>query len=669
MQRNRLIVFVIAALMSMADARLAPAQEYKLIYNWVGTTGLYEPGSPMVFDSQGNLYGTLAGGVFKLSPPSAAGGQWTEQVLIDSTGPSVHVPSHGLLFDAKGNLFGVQTTARQVDGQNVSGYVAEVSPPSTSGGAWTSEVLYLFPDDPTQTTICEFPESYLTMDSQGNLYGTCTDAGATNLGGVYKLSPPSQAGGQWTQQLLHAFANDGVDGNGPGPEAGLIFDAQGNLYGATENGGSDNAGVVFELSPSTGGAWTETILYTFQFGGPATPMGALVFDHQGNLYTTTSAGGVAATGGGTSGGVIELSPPANRGSEWTLTQVYGFKGKATDGSGPAAGVLFDAAGNIWGTTFHGGPYYSSGPANTDGVLFELMPQGGGGWKEVVRHFFGAPGDVFAVNYPLVIDSKGNIYGGGSGCASAGCTGIFEYTNSAPTLAPNVAASGLVNGASFAQGGIVPGEIATVFGTGLTSSSGVNLTSGLPLVTTFLNASVIVNGKAAPLFAIDNVNGQEQINFQVPWEVGGESTASISVTSGGASSSTVEAPVLAAQPGIINYSAAGGDFGVILHSDYQLADSAHPLMAGETVLIYCTGLGAVSSPPADGAAATGQTTLVMPKVTIGGVIAPVSFSGLAPDFVGLNQVNVQVPSGLKAGNQPVVMTSGGVSSNSVLAPVE
>jgi uncharacterized protein (TIGR03437 family) len=109
--------------------------------------------------------------------------------------------------------------------------------------------------------------------------------------------------------------------------------------------------------------------------------------------------------------------------------------------------------------------------------------------------------------------------------------------------------------------------------------------------------------------------------------------------------------------------------VILHSDYQLADSAHPLMAGETVLIYCTGLGAVSSPPADGAAATGQTTLVMPKVTIGGVIAPVSFSGLAPDFVGLNQVNVQVPSGLKAGNQPVVMTSGGVSSNSVLAPVE
>jgi uncharacterized protein (TIGR03437 family) len=669
MHSGRLVVFVIAALVAIADARLARAQEYKLIYSWVGKTGIYEPGSPMTMDSQGNLYGTLAGGVFKLSPPSVAGGQWTEQVLIDSTGPSVRLPSHGLLFDAKGNLFGLSTTQGQVEGQYVSGYITEVSPPSTSGGAWTSEILYLFPDDPTQTTICEFPQSYLTMDSQGNLYGTCTNVGATNLGGVYKLSPPGQAGGQWTQQLLHAFANDGVDGNGPGPEAGLIFDAQGNLYGTTENGGSDNAGVVFELSPGAGGEWTETILYTFKFdGGPATPYGALVFDHQGNLYTTTTAGGVTATGGGAAGGVIELSPPANQGSEWTLTQVYGFKGKATDGAFPAAGVLFDAAGNIWGTTFHGGPYYSSGPANTDGVLFELMPQGGGGWKEVVRHFFGAPGDVFAVTYPLVIDSKGNVYGGGSGCNTNGCTGIFEYTNSAPALGPSIAASGLVNGASFASGGIVPGEIATVFGTGLTSSSGINLTSGLPLVTNFLNTSVMVDGTVAPLFAIDNVNGQEQINFQVPWEVSQESTATISVTSGGASSSTVEVPVLAAQPGIINYSAAGGNFGVILHSDYQLADSAHPVNAGETVLIYCTGLGAVSPTPTDGTAATGQSTIATPKVTIGGVNAPVSFSGLAPDFVGLNQVNVQIPSGLKAGNQPVVMTSGGVSSNSVLVPV-
>jgi uncharacterized repeat protein (TIGR03803 family) len=552
----RLVVFVIAVLVAMADAHLALPQEYKLIYTWMGTSGIFEPGSPMTMDSQGNFYGTLAGGVFELSPPAEAGGQWTEQVLIDSTEPSVRVPSHGLLFDAAGNLFGVQTTAAQAEGQAITGYIAEVSPPSAPGGTWTSQILYLFADDETtSSTNCEVPQSYLTMDSKGNLYGTCINAGANGWGGVYELSPPSQAGGQWTVQLLHSFANDGVDGNGPGPEAGLILDAHANLYGTTENGGSDNAGVVFELSPGAGGQWTETILYTFEFSGPNTPMGAPVFDHQGNLYTTTADGGTNGAGA-----VVELSPPANQSSDWTLTELYGFGGKTTTGRNPATGVVFDAAGNLWGTTTHGSTYYSTGPANTDGVLFELMPQAGGRWQEVVRHLFGAPGDVLGAGSSMVIDSKGNIYGGGSGCNAAGCTGIFEYTNSAPALGPSFAASGLVNGASFAQGGIVPGEIATLFGTGLTSSSGINLTSGLPLETTFLNASVMVDGKAAPVFAIDNVNGQERINFQVPWEVGGQSTATISVTSGGASSSTAVVPVLAAQPGIINYSAAGGNFG-------------------------------------------------------------------------------------------------------------
>ena len=224
MQRSRLVVVVIAALVAIAGARLAPAQEYNIIYSWTGKSNIFDPNGPMAMDSQGNLYGILAGGVFKLSPPSEAGGQWTEQVLIDSASePGVHVPERGLLFDAKGNLYGVSIQEGQVEGQYVSGFIAEVSPPSAPGGSWTSQIIYMFPDDPTETTICEYPQSYLTIDSQGNLYGTCTNVGATNLGGVYKLSPPSEPGGQWTQQLLHAFANDGVDGNGPAPMAGLIF--------------------------------------------------------------------------------------------------------------------------------------------------------------------------------------------------------------------------------------------------------------------------------------------------------------------------------------------------------------------------------------------------------------------------------------------------------------
>jgi uncharacterized protein (TIGR03437 family) len=235
--------------------------------------------------------------------------------------------------------------------------------------------------------------------------------------------------------------------------------------------------------------------------------------------------------------------------------------------------------------------------------------------------------------------------------------------------PSFTASGIVNGASFAKGGIVPGEIATLFGSNLTSSVGINLTSGLPLVTTFLNVSVMVNDKAVPLFAVDDVNGQEQINFQVPWEVSSGATAKIAVINNGTTSATVTVPVLAAQPGIINYSAAGGNFGVILHDNFHLADSGHPVVPGETVLIYCTGLGAVASAPADGAAANGQSTVVQAKVAMGGISAAVSFSGLAPGFVGLYQVNAAVPSGLASGNQPVVITLGGSPSNSVLLPVQ
>jgi uncharacterized protein (TIGR03437 family) len=132
--------------------------------------------------------------------------------------------------------------------------------------------------------------------------------------------------------------------------------------------------------------------------------------------------------------------------------------------------------------------------------------------------------------------------------------------------------------------------------------------------------------------------------------------------------TVAVPVLAAHPGIFNYSAGDLVFGAILHANFQLADTADPAVAGETVLIYCTGLGAVSSAPADGAAANGQKTLAMPVVIIGGANAPVSFSGLAPGFVGLYQINAQVPAGLKSGNQPVVIAMGSTSSNSVLLPV-
>ena len=236
-----------------------------------------------------------------------------------------------------------------------------------------------------------------------------------------------------------------------------------------------------------------------------------------------------------------------------------------------------------------------------------------------------------------------------------------------TPAPTIAS--VTNGASFASGSVTPGEIATLFGANLTSATGINLTSSLPLPAEFLDVGVSVNGSLAPLFAIDNVNGQQQINFQVPWEAGNKSTATIEVLHNGIPSESLVVPVLHAQPGIINYNVNGTAFGVILHADYQLADSAHPLKAGETALIYCTGLGAVHSPPASGAAASGQMTIAAATVKIGGISGSVAFAGLAPDFVGLNQVNFVVPEGVKSGNQPVVLTIGGASGPPVVVPVQ
>ena len=280
------------------------------------------------------------------------------------------------------------------------------------------------------------------------------------------------------------------------------------------------------------------------------------------------------------------------------------------------------------------------------------------------------------------DSQGNIYVAGYTARTAlpVTTGAFQTANagnfdgfiakiqvSLGPLVPTVTA--VVNGASFVGGGVVPGEIATAFGTNITSSNGINLTSSLPLPTTFLTDSLMVNNQPVALFAVDNVNGQQQYNFQVPWEVASGPTVTIAASNNGTSSASITVPVLTAQPGIFNYSAGGNTFGAILHANYQLASTADPAKPGETVLIYCTGLGAVSSPPANGEPGKGQPTMATPTVTVGGTKAIVSFSGLAPGFVGLYQINVEVPAGLTAGNQPVVVEVAGASSNSVLLPVQ
>jgi uncharacterized repeat protein (TIGR03803 family) len=181
---------------------------------------------------------------------------------------------------------------------------------------------------------------------------------------VFELTPA--AGGGWTEKVLHNFNENGTDG--ALPRAPLIFDAAGNLYGTTEYGGTyydSDLGTVFELTPTAGGGWTETVLHNFNGTDGEFPYSSLIFDGAGNLYGTTSAGGTYSSclSGYYCGTVFELTPAAGGG--WTETVLHSF-GNGTDGYSPSAGLIFDAAGNLYGTTPHGGTYEG-------GTVFEVTP--------------------------------------------------------------------------------------------------------------------------------------------------------------------------------------------------------------------------------------------------------------------------------------------------------
>jgi uncharacterized repeat protein (TIGR03803 family) len=252
----------------------------------------------------------------------------------------------------------------------------------------------------------ESPGGSVIFDSAGNLYGTTVHGGASGVGNVYELSP--QANGSWKEKVLHTF--DGADGDYP--ESSLIFDSAGNLYGTAAVGGAYGDGTVFELSPNADGSWKLTTLYSF--GGKSddggAPMASLIFDVAGNLYGTTSGGG-AYRGDGT---VFELSPA---GGSWTETVLYSFNGK--DGESPESSLIFDAAGNLYGTTYSGGGFSA-------GVVFELSPGANGKWTETVLHRFA--GQSGAGPYAaLISDASGNLYGTTVGGGTYGVGTVFELS--------------------------------------------------------------------------------------------------------------------------------------------------------------------------------------------------------------------------------------------------
>ena len=411
----RLVVIQVIAVgaLTFLFAGDAWSASYKVPYNFNSANA--GPSSGLIVDGAGNAYGTTAQGgndhsgtVYELSPT-------TGYHLLFAFSNAAHggkQPQGNLAFDSAGNLYGTTVyggTNKAACNNRGCGVVFELSPPS-NGGLWTETVLYSFCSEAN----CEDganPQTGVVFDSTGNIYGTTMSGGNQNAlcqgpgcGTVFELQF-SQSG--WTESILYKFMGNGVDG--ANPLGGLVFENTGILYGTVSSFGPLNGGSIFQLSPSEG-TWVFEVIYAFNgFSGSKDGLGpeaGLVFDSEGNLYGTTLRGGAFGSGEGSGfGTVFELSPGTGG---WTEKILYSFAG-STDGAEPESSVVLDSSGNLYGTTFAGGEPTGCSKSGC-GTVYKLAPNQGGQWTESIFRFpvDGALGLQPAA--PLILDAGGKVYG-------------------------------------------------------------------------------------------------------------------------------------------------------------------------------------------------------------------------------------------------------------------
>jgi len=371
--------------------RPAQAAHESVLYNFGGDDlgDGSQPNSRLTSDGAGNFYGTTQygglgyGTVFELSPNGKKG--WNETILHTFTGGADGaVPEQSwVIFDGAGNLYGTAAVDNIGSGgpcaNSGCGVVWELS---LVGGGWTETVLYTFCQQDGCTDGSN-PINGLVFDTAGNLYGTTNNGTG---GTVFELSP---SGSGWTEQVIYVTPYNLY--------AGLTIDASGNIFGATVPVGFPPS-TVFELSPNGNGGWNSAVIATFKNATKdgAAAAGTAVLDAAGNLYGTTAGGGIY-----NNGTVFKLTH--GKKGKWSEKILYSFKGATKkDGSLPWAGIAFDAAGNIYGTTVNGGKY-------GEGTLYELVAVGKRAYKEkILRNFNYTDG---ALPYgSLILDSAGNLYG-------------------------------------------------------------------------------------------------------------------------------------------------------------------------------------------------------------------------------------------------------------------
>jgi hypothetical protein len=400
----RLLLAAGLAQTALIPARPATAAKFELVHSFSGGADGAQPGQKFTADSQGNLFGVatyITQTLFELKR-SPTGSFAFKTLRCDCFGQR---PQGALIADTQGNLYGTD----YVDG---NGYAFElVNGGGRNGHGWGRTNLAPVPAY-SSTLIYAGSASGAPYDGHSPLYAVSYNGGIDNAGTVYSLTSNN---GQWTTTVLYEFCSGGFPcPDGDGPAGAPVLDPSGNILGTTAyGGGANDAGVVFKLSWN-GSSWVESVLYDFcsaaQCKDGSNPFGDLVADAAGNLLGTATAGGDGAycpSGTGGCGAIFKVVPDGAAASE---TVLYAFcrRSDCADGRAPQSGVLLDASGNLFGTTYYGGGHDIDRNGKGGGVAFRLS-----GSSLKVLHSFCSLANCADGEYPWsdpYLDSSGKLFG-------------------------------------------------------------------------------------------------------------------------------------------------------------------------------------------------------------------------------------------------------------------
>jgi len=389
--KSKILFYFILVTLITTLALVVHAQTFSVVHSFTGGAGGSDPEAGVTI--RGNaLYGTTGGSdcgtVYQLTH---SGSNWSFSTLAALPHNCYLIAR--VVFGPDGHLYGTSEVGGTYGYGSVFKLTPQVGPCRDAACYWTVNDLHDFGSGTDGTKPYR---GDLIWDQQGNIYGTTLDGGAAGYGTVYELTP---SGNGYSESVLHNF---------PGPDgvflgSGVIFDKKGNLFGAAYQGGTNDGGIIFELTYVPGAGWTEQTLYKFQIASDgANPLGGLIFDAAGNLYGTTSQGG--SGGGGT---VFELSPS---GETWTYKVLHSLTvGQQYYGSW--ATLSMDGAGNLYGTTVTGGVYGR-------GNVFKLSNTANG-WVYTSLHDFTGDTDGWSPYSNVTIDIDGTLYGTTAGGGDKG----------------------------------------------------------------------------------------------------------------------------------------------------------------------------------------------------------------------------------------------------------